>query len=327
MLVGAVALAAGATLVACAGLDKREVERRLLALQKNAALGALGLERKSARIEIEGEQRDVEFSWVHVPARPGVSAPPLVFVHGTPSTLFNWSGLVTHADATAALAGDCDVYLLEVAGHGQCRTELPRYTFQACADWVRGFLVALDLREVTLVGQSYGGEFAWRAALDAPERVAKLVLIDSSGWRRADDGWLSEEVALREWPGARWGYLFNSRERLGPALQLHFREPIGADQLEEMYTCCDNADNWRAMTELCRDENGVREQDIAKLRQPTLLVWGDRDLAYPAQTVGARFASAIAGSRLVVVPDAGHYPHEERADEVRRALREFHFAR
>ncbi len=308
----------------CAGRSKSELETALLALPKNAALRALGIERRTARIALGGEEREVELSWIHVPARTGAGGAPMVFVHGTPSTMFNWSALVAGPGAEPPLAGEFEIYLVDVIGHGQSRSSAPPYSFQRCADFVRGFLQTLDLREVTLVGQSYGGEFAWRAALDAPGRVKKLVLLDSSGYRRPADGWLPEEEKLRGWPGAQFGYLFNSRERLRPALQLHFREPIAPDQLEEMYLCCDNADNWRAMTQLCRDENGTREAEIAHIVQPTLLVWGSRDIAYPPSRDARRFAADIRGAQLLVVPDAGHYPHEERVDEVRRALRAFH---
>jgi pimeloyl-ACP methyl ester carboxylesterase len=319
------ALAVGAlACTACTSMQKPELAERLAGLPKNAPLAALGVQGRSAQIELLGRPVEVEYRWVKLPARAGATAAPLVFVHGTPSTLFNWSELLHGVTETQSLVGECDIYLLEVLGHGLSTTSAPPYTFQKCADHVRGFLDTLDLRGVTLVGHSYGGEFAWRAALDAPERVAQLVLLDSSGYQRPDGAWLSEEHKLREWPGARFGYLLNSRERLRPALQLHFSAPISTDQLEEMFLCCDNSDNWRAMTELCRDENGTRESEIARIAQPTLLVWGANDIAYPLERVAQRFAREIRGARLVVIDGAGHYPHEEQSGAVRRALREFH---
>ena len=305
-------------------MPKAELAQKLADLEKNAPLGELALESKSARVDLLGQQVEVEYRWIKLPARDGATGPPLVFVHGTPSTLYNWSEFLFRADPEPTLEGEFDIYLLEVLGHGLSPSKAPPYSFQKCADHVRGFLEALDLSGVTLVGHSYGGEFAWRTALDVPERVAKLVLLDSSGYQRPDGAWLSEEHKLREWPGARFGYLLNSRARLKPALQLHFKEPISDDQLEEMYLCCENADNWRAMTELCRDENGTRESEIARIAQPTLLVWGSKDIAYPVDRVARRFEREIRGSRLTVIEGAGHYPHEEQIGAVRRALREFH---
>ncbi len=316
--------AAGAS---CAGMNKREIEERLVALPKNEAMAALGLKRRTAKVVLEGREREVEYVWTHAPADPATKRTdsPIVFVHGTPACLFNWALLCFDGKAPSELVGTVDLYAFDVVGHGVGSKSVPAYTFQTCADSVRGFLEMLDLRKVTLVGQSYGGEFAWRAALDAPGRVAKLVLMDSSGYERADDEWLPEEAKLRNWPGAGFGYLLSSRDRIRPALQHHFAAPIRDDQLEEMFLVCENGDNWKAMTHLCRDENGTRQDEIARIAQPTLLLWGERDVAYTVEKVAKRFQRDIANSKLVLAP-AGHYPHEEAATFVRRELRDFHLA-
>jgi len=309
-------------------MKKSEIETRLVGLPKNAGMAALGLQRRTVSVKLEGREREVEYVWTHAPAAPGrkLSDAPIVFVHGTPACLFNWSLLCFDGAQPSELVGAVDLYAFDVVGHGVGTKSAPPYTFQACADSVRGFLELHDLRNVTLVGQSYGGEFAWRAALDAPERVSKLVLMDSSGYKRADGEWLPEEEKLRNWPGAGFGYLLSSRDRIRPALQLHFGSPIRDDQLEEMFLMCENADNWKAMTQLCRDENGTREGEIKAIRQPTLLLWGEKDIAYTVEKVAKRFQRDIPQSRLVLAP-AGHYPHEEAVPFVRRELLNFHLGR
>lgn len=327
-LAGGVGLAALAAVTSCAGMKKSEIETRLVGLPKNAGMAALGLQRRTVNVKLEGREREVEYVWTHAPAAPGrkLSDAPIVFVHGTPACLFNWSLLCFDGAQPSELVGAVDIYAFDVVGHGVGTKSAPPYTFQACADSVRGFLELHDLRNVTLVGQSYGGEFAWRAALDAPERVSKLVLMDSSGYKRADGEWLPEEEKLRNWPGAGFGYLLSSRDRIRPALQLHFASPIRDDQLEEMFLMCENADNWKAMTQLCRDENGTREGEIKSIRQPTLLLWGEKDIAYTVEKVAKRFQRDIPQSRLVLAP-AGHYPHEEAVPFVRRELLNFHLGR
>ncbi len=308
-------------------MNKREIEARLVALPKNEGMAALGLERRISRVVLEGQEREVEYVWTHAPAAGATKRTdsPIVFVHGTPACLFNWAMLCFDGKSPSELVGAVDLYAFDVVGHGVGSKSAPAYTFQTCADSVRGFLEMLDLRNVTLVGQSYGGEFAWRAALDAPDRVSKLVLMDSSGYERADGEWLPEEEKLRNWPGAGFGYLLSSRDRVRPALQHHFSDPIRDDQLEEMFLVCENGDNWKAMTQLCRDENGTRQDEIARIAQPTLLLWGERDVAYTVEKVAKRFQRDIVNSKLVLAP-AGHYPHEEAVEFVRRALLNFHLA-
>ena len=202
--------------------------------------------------------------------------------------------------------------------------DLSPYTFQRCADVVVAAVRALDLEPAHLVGSSYGGEFVWRAALDAPELFASVTLIDSSGFPRADGDWLPEEVEMRENGLAGFGWLINSRERIETALAPHFAE-IPPDRVEEFFLVCENAHNWNAMVDLARDENGERAGELGQLELPTLVLWGADDLAYPLDRYGARFAREIPGSRLVALPETGHYPHEERPREVIEIL-ERHFA-
>ena len=303
----------------CTSLEKHEVERRLLDLGKNAPVRAAGLETKEATILLQGKPTQARFTWHHAGQR---GRPVLVLVHGTPSSLFTWTELVHGGSGIDGLARDFELFALDVVGHATTRTELDSYSFQACADWVSGFLDTLDLADVTLVGQSYGGEFAWRAALDRPERVSRVVLMNSSGIARRDDEWLPEEVKLREWRLARWGWLFNSRARIAGALQPHFSAPVPAERLEEYYLVCSNADNWSAMVDLARDENGTRAAELPRLQQPVLLLWGARDIAFPPQRFAQEFASRLPRARLVSV-DAGHYPHEEAPAEVVREIRDF----
>jgi pimeloyl-ACP methyl ester carboxylesterase len=319
----AVLVAAGSGL-ACSSLSKAELERRLLTLPKNASLAANGL--ATATLSLPGHGDGLDVVYAHVPRRSDAattSSTPVVLVHGTPSSLFTWVDVIHGVDGHAGLAEDHDVYALDVVGHGLTRPDLAPYSFQLCADWVAAFIAGLGRGPVHLVGNSYGGEFAWRAAVDNPELVASLTLIDSSGLRREDDDWLPEEQTMRSLPGARFGYVLNSRERVATALQPHFREPLPADRLEEIFLLCDNADNWRAMVELARDENGDRQEDLARLDVPTLLLWGEQDLAYPPERYARRFAETIPGALAVLVPDCGHYPQEERPAVVIDRLRAF----
>ena len=95
------------------------------------------------------------------------------------------------------------------------------------------------------------------------------------------------------------------------------------DRVEEFALACSNPENWRVMTDLCRDENGEREDEIGQIPQPTLLVWGDDDLAYPVDFYGRRFEREIGDARLVVVERCGHYPPEERPQAFAEILASF----
>ena len=148
-------------------------------------------------------------------------------------------------------------------------------------------------------------------------------MLDTSGFPRNDDEWLSEEEAMREMSLAYIGYVLNSEERIESALAPHFPEGVTADQIREIYLVCDNADNWEAMVDLARDENGMRSSDLSNLTQPTLLLWGAEDAAYGIERFARLFEEAIPDARLVLIEGSGHYPQESKPADVARHLAEF----
>ncbi|MDF1801074.1 MAG: alpha/beta hydrolase, partial [Planctomycetota bacterium] len=194
-------------------------------------------------------------------------------------------------------------------------------TFQKGADFVAAVVAALDLPPVHLVGHSYGGEFTWRAALDAPELFRSLTLTSSSGYARTDDQMFPEEVEMRENSLADIGWWLNSPDRVETALAPHFAT-IPPGRTQEFFLVCENASNWRAMVDLVIDETGGRSDELPGLDLPVLLLWGAGDLAFPPETFGQRFLADLPDARLVTV-DAGHYPPEERPVEYTAALASF----
>jgi pimeloyl-ACP methyl ester carboxylesterase len=307
----------------CSSLSKEDLEARLVELDKNAGLRELGLQRKQIEVDIRGTAETLELVYVHMPSTSrGVPRTPVFLVHGTPSTMFTWAEIALGGEGFAGLAAERDVYLLEVIGHGLGPSSPGPITFQVCADYVAAAVRSFELEPVFLVGQSYGGEFAWRAAADSPDQFAGLVLMSSSGVERRAGDWLSEEVQMRENSLADFGWLINSPDRVASALEPHFRQ-IPPDRVDEFFLVCENRSNWQAMIDLAQDENGDREDQLSRLGMPTLLLWGAEDAGYRPDYYARRFHEQIPDSRLVLIPETGHYAHEERPEVVLQYLSEF----
>jgi pimeloyl-ACP methyl ester carboxylesterase len=306
----------------CRSMPKPALERELRALAKNAPVADLAW--TDLVLELDGEPQELELVYLHEPAqRAGgpVDPTPVLLVHGTPSTLFSWTELIYGGEDFEGLRATRDVYAIEVIGHGIAPGDGRPYGFQRCADFVVAAIEALGLERVHLVGSSYGGEFVWRAALDAPDRVASVVLMDSSGYPRRPGDWLPEEEIMRDNSLAKIGWMLNSRERITSALEPHF-DVVPPDRVDEFFLVCENAHNWKAMIDLARDENGDRAPELMDLEAPTLVLWGADDLAYPLDVYGERFARDIPRAELVTLP-TGHYPHEESPAEVVEVLGRF----
>lgn len=99
-------------------------------------------------------------------------AEPMVLLHGMRSNGLGWQGVAE------AFANTHRVYVPDLRGHGA--SDWPaEYSFESMRDDVHGFLVALGLRDVILIGHSLGGTVALLVAEQYPDRVARLVLEDS----------------------------------------------------------------------------------------------------------------------------------------------------
>lgn len=311
-------------------MSKGKLEQRLATLGKNSSVGEL--QRLQLEVDLGDGLMEYELVYHHAPRakseQTDPSGTPIVLVHGTPSTLYSWGELIYGAEDAPGrpgfdgLAAQHDVYAIEVLGHGLAPGDPDGLTFERCALFVGAAIRALGLESVQLVGSSYGGEFAWRTALNEPDLVESLVLIDSSGVRRRAADWLSEELEMRDNSLAKIGWLINSRDRIEVALAPHFRE-LPPDRVEEFFLVCSNASNWRGMVDLARDENGEREPELAAIKARTLLLWGAKDFAYAPGYYAQRFADEIPGAQLTILPATGHYPHEERPDQVAAVLGDF----
>lgn len=209
----------------------------------------------------------------HLSVRRTGGGPPIVLVHGLSGSTRWWRLNVP------ALKQEHSVYSLDLSGYGLSRGR-PSRTVREAAALIAAWLDDRDLRDVTLIGHSMGGQISLHVAAQRPDRVTSLVLVCASGLLRANPARTALHLPRAAWLGDRRfiGRIVLDGLRAGP-LNL-----------------------WRNATDLLRDS----VQDILPLiRMPTLIIWGERDILVPL-TVGELLHAALPGSRFEVIPRAGH---------------------
>jgi pimeloyl-ACP methyl ester carboxylesterase len=186
-------------------------------------------------------------------------------------------------------------------------------------------LAALELPRISVLGTSFGGLAGLRLAQHFPERVERLVLLDSAGLARGMPWpvWLGTRPAVagralrpRE-AGSRWllrRWLTSSR-----------LEPEHEQALVAWLTAVGRAHTNQALR-LFAGWRGQREvlsaAELRALEVPVLVLWGERDRFFPlAQAAGA--VRHLADGRLHVLPAVGHSPNWECPDEVVVEVRRF----
>lgn len=234
----------------------------------------------------------------------------IVFIHGFGGSTYSWRKNM------AALAQTYTVVSVDVRGFGYTsRDPASEYSPRGYATHVSTFLDILGIRRPIIVGHSLGGEVAIRIALQRPEDIAGLVLIDSAGLP-SDRSFTVPPVPqplqttlIRFATSKRAVRAGLERAFYDPSLVdgemiAAYRDPLDVEKAEEML--------WRMTRTMAPQLN---RSEIAQISVPTLIIWGKEDRLIPLQK-GEELAALIKGSRLVVLDRAGHMPQEERADDV-----------
>ena len=260
---------------------------------------------------------DVKGQTVHLrdegPRHDGAGTPPpLLLIHGTASSLHTWEGWAK------ALRGQRRVISFDLPGFGltgpfEGAYEPDNYHGDAYARFVLDLMQALKIERAIIVGNSLGGEVAWRTAALAPERVAGLVLVDAVGPRFTPQA-VPVAFQLARVPLLnKLGEVVLSRALVAEGLRSVYGDPTRVSEalIDRHFQLALREGNRRALGLRVRQMvNGEHEERLNTLKQPTLLIWGERDRLVPP-SVGEDFARRIAGSQLVVLPGLGHVPQEE----------------
>lgn len=251
---------------------------------------------------------------------------PVVFVHGTPTWSFEWRHLVR------ALAPRVRCIAPDHIGFGL--SERPReapYTPEWHAENFAQFIDWLDLKALTLVVHDFGGPIALAYALRRPERVTRLVVINSWMWSFAGDRDMERKgriaggaigLFLYRWANFSLRVLmptaYGDRRKLTPAIHAQY-----LDRFPDRWSR--GAVLWRLARALLGSSDFYDSlwRERAKLaKTPALIVWGTEDPAFQPRQL-ERWREALPQAEVVQLAGAGHWPHDEVPNDVASAIRRF----
>lgn len=237
---------------------------------------------------------------------------PLLLIHGTAASLHTWEGW------TAALKGQHRVISFDLPGFGLTGPFAGEYTpgdyhGETYARFVLDLLDALQVPRAVVGGNSLGGEVAWRLAVMAPERVAALVLVDATGPAIAPESVPLGFVIARLPVVNRITEWVLPRSVVAQSVASVYGDPsrVTPELVDRYFELTLRDGNRRALGQRMQHwVIGEGAERLARITQPTLIVWGGRDRLVPP-AAGQQFQQQVAGSRLVVFDELGHVPHEE----------------
>jgi pimeloyl-ACP methyl ester carboxylesterase len=272
------------------------------------------------------EHSEVTLHGQRLSYRTAGSGPLLVLIHGIAGTSATWDGVIPW------LAERYTIIAPDLLGHGESSKPEGDYSLGAYANGIRDLLEALGHERGTLVGHSLGGGVAMQYAYQFLERCERLVLVSSGGLGRE----LHPLLRAAALPGAEvvlpWLSVAGERS-VGKLVRLlggmGVRASADLEETWRSFVSLADPGARRAFVHTVRgiiDLHGQRvsANDLLYLAAdlPTLIVWGAKDPLIPV--LHAREAhERIAGSRLEIFPEAGHFPHRDDARRFVATLFEF----
>jgi pimeloyl-ACP methyl ester carboxylesterase len=253
--------------------------------------------------------------------------PALLFIHGLTGSQGNWAHLVD------ALNCDHRVLAPDLFGHGASAKVIGDYSLGAHAATLRDLLDLLGVDTVTLIGHSFGGGIAMQFTYLFPERVRRLVLVDSGGLGRD----VSPLLRAATLPGAELvlpviasGWVRARVEGLGRILAKGgWRASTEMTEIWRGFTSLSDAETRRAFLATTRGVIDAGGQTVTAhdhlptaIQIPTLVIWGTKDRMIPAWHATSA-QQAITGCRVELFVGAGHFPHLEEPERFTEVLGEF----
>lgn len=256
------------------------------------------------------EQRDVRTAWGSARVyRFGDEGPrPLVLLPGRAGSSIMWEPNL------AALAAEHPVWTVDLIGEpGRSEQTAPIRDAADQATWLDDVLRSLDLRNVHLVGYSFGGWLAANLAIRAPGRLASLALIDPVlTFGRLPVGLLAR-TTLTLLPGLRRWTRPSFLSWISGGAEVAENDPVATVIDEGMRTFKITLPNPRLFS----------DAQLRSIQLPVLTMIGGRSVIHDGRRAAARARALLPDAQVELWPDATHAIAGESADAVNARILEF----
>jgi haloalkane dehalogenase len=262
---------------------------------------------------------------VHYVDEGAPDAPPVLLLHGEPS----WSYLYRRMIPTLVDAG-LRAIAVDLVGFGRSDKPAHRdyYTYQRYVDWTRSAVEAIGPRDVTFVGQDWGGLIGLRIVAEDPSRFARVVAANTSlptGDRHPGDAFLAWQRYSQETPDFPVGRIVNGgcATDLAPEVIAAYDAPFPDDSYKQ------GARQFPMLVPTTPDDpasdaNRAAWKVFGQWEKPFLTAFSDADPI----TAGAErvFQSVVPGARgreHPTVVGGGHFLQEDKGEELAAIVAEF----
>ncbi len=236
----------------------------------------------------------------------------VIFLHGTSGHLEAFSrNFVPHVKA------GFKCHAIDALGHGYTDKPDHDYEIPNYGAHLISYMDAQSIEQAHLAGESLGGWTAAWVAINHPERVKSLQLIAAGGTKANPE--IMQRIKESTTKAVKEDNIDLTRKRLH--LLMHNPDKDVSEELVEVRHAIYHTPEFVANVHhlLCmqemdiRQRNLLRPEDMDKINQPTLIIWG-RQNPFGAVPEAQKMHECIKGSTLELYEDCGHWPQHERSE-------------
>ena len=266
------------------------------------------------------ESRFIAVDGLRIHYRDEGSGPVLVLLHGVASSLHTWDGWVAELSQTRR------VIRFDLPGFGLTGPAADgNYSLAAYVDFVIDVMDTLGIERFVLAGNSLGGSIAWRTTAAHPQRIEKLILVDSGGYPFEAES-MPLAFVISQTPLLNRIMEFTlPRSAVESSVRDVYGDPsrVTPELVDRYFDLSLREGNRGALRErFAQLEYQDQSALVQTIQQPTLVIWGAQDRLIPP-SIARRFEQDLPNGQLVMFAELGHVPHEEAPTETVAAVTKF----
>ena len=248
------------------------------------------------------------------------SGSPIILLHGIPTNSLMWRNIIPQ------LAKTHRVIAPDLLNYGKsAKPKSADVSINAQSNMIVKLMDVLGARQADIVGHDIGGGVAQLIAVNYPEKVRKLILIDSicfDSWPIPDFEPLQEpdaesEMSLEDFLSMMRGFLPKGV----------YDKSVMSDELIEMYLEPWSTEDgkhafFRNLRRLNKEYTQAITDELSNLPHQTFIMWGDKD-PFQKPEYAPKLAEAIPNAELVWIKDVAHWLIDEKPDEIGEHINQF----
>ena len=258
--------------------------------------------------------RDVSVYGQYIHYAETGNGPPIILLHGL------WGGLNEWEPIVAPLAENHRVIVMDFIGfHASDKPDV-HYHNALLAQFLAGFIEALELRDVMLMGHAMGANAATYTAFHHPKNIGGLILVDGAGYRNPDRNLAAapSEGMIRFRRVATGSTLATTRGLL--ERRVRNKDLVTDKWVKDAYRMW--VDSAAAIGDMLTEGGDLTEDEIRQIKLRTLVVWGAEDQVFSPNNA-ERLGADIEGAIVRIIERSGHLPQLEQTEAFLNAVLPF----